>query len=69
AWLDPLKDVKAEREAIAGGLISRRESVASRGYDIEEVDQEIADDNARAKRLGLAFDAPPPDTNVEVAAA
>jgi lambda family phage portal protein len=69
AWLDPLKDVKAEREAIAGGLISRRESVASRGYDIEEVDQEIADDNDRAKRLGLTFDAPSPDRTIEVAAA
>jgi lambda family phage portal protein len=68
AWLDPLKDVKAEREAIAGGLISRRESVASRGYDIEQVDQEIADDNERAKRLGLVFDAPPPDRTIEVAA-
>lgn len=69
AWLDPLKDVKAEREAIAGGLISRRESVASRGYDIEQVDQEIADDNNRAKRLDLTFDAPPPDRTIEVAAA
>jgi hypothetical protein len=33
------------------------------------MDQEIADDNARAKTLGLAFDAPTPDPTIEVAAA
>ena len=59
AWLDPLKDVKGEILAVDAGLQSRRESVASRGYDVEEIDREIAADNERATRLGLAFGQPP----------
>lgn len=57
-WVDPLKDARAEIEAINVGLMSRREAVASRGWDIETLDDEIAADHARALRLGLAFAAP-----------
>jgi lambda family phage portal protein len=59
-WVDPAKDVQAERDAIAAGLMSRRQAVAARGYDLEALDQEIADDNARAASLGLSFAAPAP---------
>jgi lambda family phage portal protein len=59
AWVDPLKDSQAEATAIAAGLMSRREAIASRGYDIEQVDAEIAADAARAKDLGLDFTAKP----------
>jgi lambda family phage portal protein len=58
AWVDPAKDVQAELEAIAGGLMSRREAVTSRGVDIESLDAEIAADNARAAELGLNFQQP-----------
>jgi lambda family phage portal protein len=58
-WIDPLKDAEAETAAIAAGLMSRRQAVAARGEDIERLDQEIADDNARAERLKLTF-APQP---------
>lgn len=54
-WVDPAKDVAAELEAIAGGLMSRREAVTSRGVDIEALDAEIAADTARAAALGLSF--------------
>lgn len=57
-WIDPKKDGSAEIEAINAGLMSRREAVASRGWDIEQLDEEIAADHARATRLGLAFAAP-----------
>jgi lambda family phage portal protein len=57
-WVDPSKDVQAELEAIAGGLMSRREAVTSRGVDIEALDAEIASDNARAAELGLTFQQP-----------
>lgn len=57
-WVDPLKDARAEIEAINAGLMSRREAVASRGWDIEQLDEEIAADHARATSLGLAFAAP-----------
>jgi lambda family phage portal protein len=55
AWVDPLKDVQAELAAIAGGLMSRRQAVAGRGYDVESVDAELAADKARADRHGLTF--------------
>jgi lambda family phage portal protein len=58
-WVDPSKDVEAELAAIAGGLMSRREAVTSRGVDIEALDQEIAADNARQETLGLTFDSKP----------
>lgn len=54
-WVDPMKDVQAEIAAIGAGLMSRREAVAARGYDVESLDAEIATDTARAKRLGLTF--------------
>jgi lambda family phage portal protein len=60
AWVDPLKDAEAEGTAIAAGLMSRRQAVAARGYDVEALDAEIAADNARAAKLGLVFTAPTP---------
>lgn len=48
-----LKDAKAEILAIDAGLMSRREAVASRGYDIEALDREIAEDERRAQHLGI----------------
>ena len=54
-WVDPQKDVAAEVAAINAGLMSRRQAVAARGYDLEALDAEIAADNARAASLGLNF--------------
>ncbi len=55
AWLDPLKDIQGESIAISAGLTSRREAVAARGLDIEQLDNEIAADRAREKALGIDF--------------
>jgi lambda family phage portal protein len=55
-WVDPLKDARAEIEQIRAGLKSRSQSIAERGYDIEEADAAIAADRAREERLGLSFD-------------
>lgn len=55
-WVDPMKDARAEIEQIRAGLKSRSQSIAERGYDIEEVDAAIAADRAREQRLGLSFD-------------
>ncbi len=54
-WLDPLKDIQGEALAIGAGLTSRREAVAARGLNIEELDAEIANDRAREKALGINF--------------
>lgn len=66
-WVDPLKDAQAEIVAINAGLMSRSQAVASRGYDPEMLDAEIAADRAREQSLGLAFSAaaPPPQGNQE----
>ena len=42
--------------AIRAGLMSRSEAISGNGYDAEDVDREIAADNARADELGLVFD-------------
>ena len=51
-WVDPLKEVNAEVRAIEAGLKSRAESVAGRGRDLDEVDEEIAADNRAARKEG-----------------
>lgn len=47
-WVDPRNEVEATVAAIAAGLTSRAEAVAQRGRDIDELDEEIARDAARA---------------------
>ncbi|WP_374305633.1 phage portal protein [Methylocella sp.] len=64
-WVDPLKDAQAEILAIDAGLMSRRQAVAARGYDLEALDAEIAADAAAAEALGLSF-AKPADPAAEV---
>jgi capsid protein len=54
-WVDPLKDIKAEQEAVASGFKARSDVHEAMGYDPEEVDARIAADRAREKRLGLSF--------------
>lgn len=55
-WVDPKKEVEASILAIRAGIMSRAEVVAMLGVDIERLDEAIAEDNARADRLGLKFD-------------
>ena len=57
-FVDPLKDARAEIESINAGVMSRREAVAARGWDVEQLDVEIAADHERAKKLGLYFVVP-----------
>lgn len=57
-WVDPVKDVQATLAAVNGGIKSRTQAIAEEGYDAEELDAEIAADDARAKALGLAFTVP-----------
>ena len=54
-WVDPENDSKAIALQLALGLTSRRREVAALGWDVEQLDREIAKDNARARALGLAF--------------
>ncbi len=55
-WVDPLKDQQAQQMAVRNGFKSRSEVVSELGYDVEEIDQEIAEDQRRASSLNLSFD-------------
>ncbi len=59
AWVDPLKDIKAQVMAVRAGFKSRAEVVSEQGYDAQEIDREIAADNERADTLGLVYDSDP----------
>jgi lambda family phage portal protein len=61
-WVDPVKDQLAEQMAVRNGFKSRARVVAERGDDVETVDREIAEDNARSDKLGLVFDSDPRNT-------
>jgi len=56
AWVDPLKDVEANRAAVAAGFKSPTQVINEMGGDREDVYQEIAQDLEYAKSLGLSFD-------------
>lgn len=58
-WVDPLKDQQADQMAMKNGVKSRSQVVSEYGFDAEEVDKEIAADNARADKLGLKYDSDP----------
>jgi len=56
---DPQREVDAMVRAIRAGLMSREMAVASLGYDLAEVDAQIASGNAAADTLGLVLDSDP----------
>ena len=55
AYMHPVQDVQGKLLEIKGGLASRSEHALRSGYDAEVIDQENADDNARAEKLGLNY--------------
>lgn len=54
-WVDPLKDTKANLEAIKGGTRTRTETAADRGLDLEDILVQLAEEEARARELGLTL--------------
>jgi lambda family phage portal protein len=56
SYINPVQDVQAKRDEIRAGFKSRRGMVSEAGDDVEQIDAEIAADNARADRDGLSFD-------------
>jgi lambda family phage portal protein len=53
--VDPAKDAQAVRELLSMGLTSRRQAVASLGWNVDRIDAEIAADRDRERALGLTF--------------
>ena len=56
---DPQREVDAMVRAIRAGLMSREMAVASLGYDLAEVDAQIAAGNVAADAAGIVLDSDP----------
>ena len=55
-WVDPLKEVMAAKMKVRCGFASRSQVIMEQGEDPEQVDNLIAEDNARADERELVFD-------------
>jgi len=71
-WIGPqisMLDVKSETAAtiakIRAGLMSRAEAVSAMGWNVEDIDREIAADNQRADQLGNTYDSDPRRTTLQ----
>lgn len=54
-WVDPMKDVKANIEAVNAGLSSRNHILSEQGLDVEEIFEELSEEKKLADGLGLDF--------------
>jgi lambda family phage portal protein len=54
-WIDPLKDLQAEKLAVDNGFKPRSAVIKAQGYDPEEVDRAIRQDRDREEELDLTF--------------
>ena len=53
-WIDPLKEVKADNEAVAGSLMSRQRIAKRMGFDWEEILDELEEEQKEIESRGLA---------------
>jgi lambda family phage portal protein len=53
SWVDPLKEVKASKEAITGNISSLADEAAGQGKDWEEILEQRAREEQKRKELGL----------------
>ncbi len=54
-WVNPVQDIAAEKMAVDSGFKSRSDVIEAQGEDPAATDQRIADDQARAEKLGIKF--------------
>jgi lambda family phage portal protein len=59
SWIDPLKDVQANREAVRSGFKSISEVISENGGDTEEVFAQIRRERELAKEYGIVLDSDP----------
>lgn len=55
-WVDPVKEVKATKEQLRGGLTTLQTALGERGQDWETVLEQAAAERERAAQLGLRLD-------------
>lgn len=65
-YVNPEQEIGAKVKEIRAGLTSRARAVSERGDDVEDLDIEIARDNARADKLGLVFDSDARKDNIDI---
>ena len=56
SWVDPLKEVKANIEAIDKGLKSRQDVMIENGRDLDDTFNELAEEQSLAAKLGISID-------------
>lgn len=56
AYVDPLKDVMARKEAIRGGLMSLSEAIRESGDDPDRLMKEIGEERAKLQLMGILVD-------------
>lgn len=54
-YINPVQDIEATGLEMGLGLTSRSKAAASRGDDVEQIDEQVAADRAREQNLGLIF--------------
>lgn len=64
AWVDPLKDIQASKEAIANGLDSRSRILGERGLDFEQVLEDLKHEQELAAEFGITLGDPAGGTNL-----
>jgi lambda family phage portal protein len=67
-YIDPLKEVAANKEAVRNGFMTQTEAVAQNGGDLEELFAQRRREIALAKKYGLVFDSNPEEVNAVGAA-
>ena len=55
SWIDPLKEVRANVEAIQNGLLSMQDVVGNYGMDVEDVFEAVERERELAKRYGISL--------------
>lgn len=63
-WIDPLKEVQADVQAIAAGLASRTRILREQGEDFEEIAAELAAEKELLESLGLPVDVQPANSQI-----
>lgn len=59
SYVNPLQEAQTQKILVDEGFESRAAIVASRGWDVEEVDRQQAEDRRRASELGLDYGTAP----------
>lgn len=58
-YIQPVQEQEAHARAVRSGFMSRSQVATERGFDPEDLENEIEQDNKRADKLGLIFDSDP----------